>query len=86
MTQRNTYHGTRAEYETAREQRNAEVRAWGKEQIADTNPLDTLLGVPTELLNVTDWDQLVSQTIQNPDVSETIQKPKTPKTPKPKAE
>lgn len=79
MTQRNTYHGTRAEYEATREQRNAEIRAWGKEQIADTNPLDTLLGVPTEPFDVTDWDQLNAETPVE-------SKPKTPKTSKSKAE
>lgn len=40
-----------------RDKRNAEIRAWGKKQLADADA--TLLGVPTAESFDSDWDVIV---------------------------
>lgn len=52
-----SYHGTTEEIRKVREKRNAEIRAWGKEQLRLAD--EVLLGVPTAPLDVSDWDQIV---------------------------
>lgn len=87
MARPKSYHGSAEELREIRKQRNEEIRAWGKQVLAEADSV--LLGVPTELLDVSDWDQI--NDLEKDIDTETTQKanPATAKSrtkPAPKAE